>query len=585
MKRKAGSGGRLDLDEGVPVVAQDHSDVRVRDGAAGWDLVLTVVATLLGAAVLVRVAAFDSVLGRNESPSTLMSGTIVALAAILPLTAGIYAMRRHREVRRLRAEMARRALHDPLTGLPNRTYLTHSFADVLRKAQRGGGRVGVLFLDLDRLKLVNDTYGHEVGDKILIGITNRIQRLLPSGDVLIRYGGDEFVAICPSLITYESAERLAKRLISDLEQPFGVGQDRVRVSVSVGVALSEERCETPDEVIRDADAALYQAKAGGSGTFAVYDRSMRERLTPSTAERRLRQALQQGQFLLYYQPVVSMQTRQIVKVEALVRWEDPERGLVSPGEFIPALEDTGLIVPVGTWILEEACRQARAWELRLNNRARLAINVNVSARQLAQSDFPTVLGDALRRSQVSPDLITLEITEGALMYDVQGAWAVLRHARQLGVTLALDDFGTGFSSLTHLRKFKLDFLKIDKSFVDGLGISPEDTTIVEHIIGMARGLGMTTVAEGIETEEQDQLLRSLGCHLGQGYLYCPPRPPAAIEQLLRTPPPTPDDLRLDHVLPHGATSAAPAPVVSATVSPQVDVPGWYPQDAGRQPLH
>ncbi|OWY61744.1 hypothetical protein B7486_62170, partial [cyanobacterium TDX16] len=327
-------------------------------------------------------------------------------------------------------------------------------------------------------------------DQILVGITKRIRRLLAGGDVLVRYGGDEFVAICPSVITYESAERLAKRLISDLEAPFGVGQDRVRVSVSVGVALSEERCETPDEVIRDADAALYQAKAGGSGSFAVYDRSMRDRLTPSTAERRLRIALQQGQFLLYYQPVVSMQTGQIVKVEALVRWEDPERGMVSPGEFIPALEDTGLIVPVGTWILEEACRQARHWESTFTNRPPLAININVSARQLAQSDFSEVLTQALQRTRVSPSLITLEITEGALMYDVQGAWAVLRHARELGVTLALDDFGTGFSSLTHLRKFKLDYLKIDKSFVDGLGISPEDTTIVEHVIGMARGLGM-----------------------------------------------------------------------------------------------
>lgn len=542
-----------------------------RDGAAGWDLVLTALATLLGAAVLVRVAAFDSVLGRSERPSAIVAATVVALAAVLPLTAGVFALRRHREARRLRRELERRSRHDPLTGLPNRRFLQEGFPDLLRKAQRGGGRVGVLFLDLDRLKLVNDTYGHEVGDQVLVGIANRIRRVLHGGDVLVRYGGDEFVALCPSVITAESAERLAERLIQDLQAPFGVGQDRVRVSVSVGVALSEERCETPDEVVRDADAALYQAKAGGTGTYALYDRSMRERLTPSTAERRLRLALQQGQFVLYYQPVVSMQTGQIVKVEALVRWDDPERGMVSPGEFIPALEDTGLIVPVGTWILQEACRQARHWETSLNGRPPLAINVNVSARQLAQSDFPEVLSAAVHQAGVSPELITLEITEGALMYDLQGAWAVLRHARQLGVTLALDDFGTGFSSLTHLRKFKLDFLKIDKSFVDGLGHSPEDTTIVEHVIGMARGLGMTTVAEGIETQEQASLLKALGCHLGQGYLYCPPRPAAAIDQLLRTAEEgwTPE---VEQML----ATTRPAPVVPAPQPAQPAVPGWYP---------
>lgn len=557
--------------------ADERQEALGRDGAAGWDLVLLVLGTLVGAALLVRLAGSDSVLGQADSPSSFASAAVVALVAILPVTAGLFALRRHREARRLRNELLRRERHDALTGLPNRSFLQAGFAEVLRRSQRGGGRVGVLFLDLDRLKLVNDTYGHEVGDQVLLGITKRIQRLLAKGDVLVRYGGDEFVAVCPSVITYETAERLAQRLIDDLQAPFGVGQDRVRVSVSVGVALSEERCETPDEVVRDADAALYQAKARGSGTFAVYDRSMRERLTPSTAERRLRVALQQGQFLLYYQPVVSMQTRQVVKVEALVRWEDPERGLVSPAEFIPALEDTGLIVPVGAWILEEACRQARHWETTLTGRPPLAVNVNVSARQLAQSDFPDLLSGAIERSGVSPELITLEITEGALMYDVQGAWSVLRHARQLGVTLALDDFGTGFSSLTHLRKFKLDYLKIDKSFVDGLGHNPEDTTIVEHIIGMARGLGMTTVAEGIETEDQAALLRSLGCHLGQGYLYCPPRPPAAVEQLLKDSEREAWTPGLRTVLPTtGDTSGSPAPQAGA----QPAVPTWFPQDTG-----
>lgn len=546
-----------------------------RDGAAGWDLVLLVLAIVVGAVVVVELASSDGVFAGTEEPSATAAALVVAAVALLPVAAGLFALRRLREARRLRAELERRTRHDPLTGLPNRRFLGDGFAEVIRRSQRGGGRLGVLFLDLDRLKLVNDTYGHEVGDQVLVGITKRIRRLLAKGDVLVRYGGDEFVAICPSVITYESAERLAQRLISDLEAPFGVGQDRVRVSVSVGVALSEERCETPDEVVRDADAALYQAKARGSGTFAVYDRSMRERLTPSTAERRLRVALQQGQFLLHYQPVVSLQTQQVVKVEALVRWEDPERGMVSPGEFIPALEDTGLIVPVGTWILEEACRQARHWHSTFTGRPALAVNVNVSARQLAQSDFSEVLSSVLEGTGVDPSLITLEITEGALMYDVQGAWTVLRHARELGITLALDDFGTGFSSLTHLRKFKLDYLKIDKSFVDGLGISPEDTTIVEHVIGMARGLGMTTVAEGIESQQQADLLRSLGCHLGQGYHYCPPRPPAVVEALIRAADGETWSPAIKTVVPPSGTKA---PVVAPTLPKSPDVPPWFPQD-------
>ena len=308
---------------------------------------------------------------------------------------------------------------------------------------------------------------------------------------------------------------------------------------------------------------MYAAEAqGGNGVVAVFDDSIPDRITSSTAEKRLRQALDEEQFRLVYQPVVSLQTQRMVKVEALIRWDHPERGTVSPAEFIPALEETGLIVPVGTWILEEACRQARVWQQRYTHQAPLTVNVNVSARQLAQYDFVEVLRRTLERTGVDPGLICLEITEGALMHDVDAAWTMLRQAKGLGVYLALDDFGTGFSSLSFLRQFSLDIVKIDKSFVDGLGESREDTTIIEHVIGMARGIGMVTVAEGVETADQVRYLRSLQCHMAQGYFYSRPQNPDVIDRIMGQASVSADGWRPGQPTP---PSSAPAPAVGTVV--------------------
>lgn len=547
--------------------AKASAPEQTRSDAAGRDLAWAVVGCVAVVVVAVLVGLGATVTGWLVD-ATVDVSALVALLVVLPVAAVVLARRRHRDAQQLREELDRRALHDPLTGLPNRRFLNEHFDQIIRRSQRGGGQVAVMVLDIDRLKNVNDAHGREVGDHLVVAVTTRLRELVAEGDTVIRYGGGEFVVICPDTTGGPSVERLAANVISGLEAPFSIGHDRIRLVANIGITIAEENCTQPDDLIRDAHSALRQAKQKDGGGYAMFDRSLAQRVTPSTTERRLREALERGQFVLHYQPVVSLQTQRMVKVEALIRWQDPERDLVPPGEFIPALEDTGLIVPVGDWVLEEACRQAKRWQDLYADRAPLAVTLNVSTRQLAQYNFPDVLTRALTVTQVDPSLICLEITEGALMHDVEAAWTMLRTAKTSGVALALDDFGTGFSSLSFLRKFSMDILKIDKSFVDGLGHSREDTTIVEHLIGMARGLGMVTVAEGVETADQVKYLRSLDCHMAQGFYYCKPQPADVIDQIMGEPSTsgwTPDQARQAVTGPGGA-----APTAAATIG--IDAP-------------
>ena len=513
--------------------AKRSSPRNERSGDAGRDLAWAVVGCVAGVVLAVLVGLGATVTDAlKHSPVDLSA--VIGLVLVLPVAAIVVARRRYRDANAVRDELDRLALHDPLTGLPNRRFLNERFEQIIRRSQRSGGRVAIFVLDLDRLKNVNEAHGREAGDQLIVAVSTRLAELVGEASTVVRYGGGEFVVICPDTTGGPAAERLAAGMIEGLEAPFTMGHDRVRLAAHIGIAIAEENCSQPDDLIRDAHSALNKAKQGPGG-YAMFDRSIAQRVTPSTTERRLREALERGQFRLHYQPVVSLQTQRMVKVEALIRWEDPERGLVSPGEFIPALEETGLIVPVGTWVLEEACRQAKRWQEGYADRAPLAVTLNVSTRQLAQYDFPDVLTRVLTLTQVDPSLICLEITEGALMHDVEAAWTMLRTAKTSGVALALDDFGTGFSSLSFLRKFSMDILKIDKSFVDGLGHSREDTTIVEHLIGMARGRGMVTVAEGVETADQVKYLRSLDCHMAQGFYYCKPQPAEVIDQIMGEP--------------------------------------------------
>ena len=539
------------------------------NGRAGRDLGWIVAFTIVVAGLSMTTGAISSALAvANDLAGHNLDG-IVALFLMLPFGATVYAVRRYRDADAARHKLHELSFHDTLTGLPNRRFLGEGFDDMLHASRKVNGRVGVFFIDLDGFKKVNDTWGHEVGDQLMVAVADRLKNAVGPNDRVVRYGGDEFVALCPEVTSSLSTERVAKRILSLIESPFEFGEDRLRISASIGIALTEERCLRPDEVLRDADIAMYQAKALGPGRFAVYDRSMGDHLTPSSAERRLRAALENREFRLFYQPIVSLWTNRLVGVEAQLRWLDPERGTIDPEEFMPALEESGLIVPIGNWIVEEVCAQSRRWQDAYPDRPAVNIKMSVSARQLAQATFVQHLEDSLASSGADPDRISLEITEGALMYDVQSAWSTLREAKALGISLALDDFGTGYSSLSYLRQFSLDLLKVDESFVDGIGHSREDTTIVEHVIGMARSLGIVTVAEGVTTEAQAQQLRAMNCDLAQGNYFSEPQPPSVIDELLTRGtgdewvPPAPSGERIPRA---GLASSAPvvAPVSRTT---------------------
>ncbi|MEO6988121.1 MAG: bifunctional diguanylate cyclase/phosphodiesterase [Aquihabitans sp.] len=428
----------------------------------------------------------------------------------------MYARRRYNEAIGVRKELIWLSLHDALTGLPNRRLLTEWLRTAIQESQTRNSQAAVLFVDLDRFKYVNDTHGHEIGDRLMRAVARRLVEVVGDRGRLVRFGGDEFVIIATGVHASTTMVRLAEEIIRAVQVPFTVGNESLRISASIGIALAEHRGVNPDDVLRDADVAMYQAKLSGPGQVVTFDRSMTTRLTPATAEEVIRAALENREFHLYYQPVVDLHTGHIVGAEALLRWITNGSVAMSPGDFIPILEETGLIVPVGTWVLQEACRQAARLS-DLFDGPPLTITVNVSARQIAQVGFVDEVARALETSGAEPSQIHLEITEGALMHDVESAWAALRRVKSLGVKLALDDFGTGYSSLSYVRRFSLDMLKIDKSFIDGIVTSPEDRAIVQHVVGLAHALGMSTVAEGVEQPEQLQVLRMLGCELAQGY--------------------------------------------------------------------
>jgi diguanylate cyclase (GGDEF)-like protein/PAS domain S-box-containing protein len=433
----------------------------------------------------------------------------------------------------LEEELAHQAFHDSLTGLSNRAVFLDRVNHALARSARHGQRLAVLLLDLDGFKTINDSLGHDVGDELLVAVGARIQACARTSDTVARLGGDEFAVLLEDDVDDPRSRSAADRLLNELSMPFSVGSREVFIGASIGIAVTGGGNGQTDELIRNADTAMYAAKAAGRGRYEVFRPDMHERaLEQFEVQADLRRAIDAGEFKLHYQPVIDFGAGAIEGVEALVRWEHPVRGLLQPADFIRIAEETGLIVPIGKWVLGEACRQTVEWRAQQPGGSKLWVSVNLSTRQLFERDLVGVVREILEESGLEPNALVLEITEGSLMEGVTETIEKLRGLKDLGVRLAIDDFGTGSSSLGYLRQFPIDILKIDKSFVDDVATGSEGPALVFAIIEMAKTLNLGTVAEGIEQSDQLNELVAAGCGSGQGFLFARPLIPSALETLL-----------------------------------------------------
>jgi diguanylate cyclase (GGDEF)-like protein len=434
---------------------------------------------------------------------------------------------------RTEEEVRHAALHDALTGLPNRTLALDRLEGALARRRRDGRDVAVLLLDLDLFKLVNDSYGHGTGDDLLVTLAPRLQDAVRPSDTVARLGGDEFLIVCEQLEGAHAAIQVAERVSHAVSQPIVLRSGEHFVTASIGIAMADSADRETETLIRDADAAMYRAKERGRGRFELFDDLLRERvLTRLRTETELRRALERDELRVVFQPVVDLGDGSVVAVEALVRWQHPDRGLLEPMEFIPVAEDSGLIGPLGRWVLEAACREGAALQKRFPRPDPLLLCVNTSAHQIADAAFPAEVAAIARRSGLAPGSLALEITETVLMEEAHAPVTVLAQLRDYGLRLMLDDFGTGYSSLGYLKRFPLDVVKVDRSFIAGLGRDDEDSAIVAAVISMAHTLGLTVVAEGVERDEQVDQLRRLGCDRVQGRLLARPLPAGELEVLI-----------------------------------------------------
>jgi len=441
------------------------------------------------------------------------------------------------ERRALRERLAYAAIHDPLTTLPNRVLFMDRLETSLSRAARQGRQVAVIFLDLDRFKLVNDGMGHAAGDRLLETVAQRLQRIMRPSDTVARFGGDEFVVMCDEITDASVAVEIAERLMEALSPAISLAEGETFVTASLGLALSGGDRDTAASLLRDADTAMYMAKERGRARIEVFEpKSHAMVLDRMRIRNELHGAVERGEFRVYYQPIVELSTGRVTCVESLLRWQHPERGLLHPGEFLTMAEESGLITPIGAWVLEESCRQAVAWteERRRDGLGGdpISVSVNLSPRQLIEPNLVEEVAAIVARTGIPPETVWLEITEGALAADTESTLGVLRRLRALGVRLAIDDFGTGYASLGHLKSFPVEVLKIDRSFMAGLGRGAEDATIVSSVIALAASLGLDCVAEGIEQPYQLEELRSLGCAFVQGFLLGVPLPALVLGEQL-----------------------------------------------------
>jgi len=427
------------------------------------------------------------------------------------------------ERRSIAERLEYQAIHDPLTGLPNRLLFVDRLEVALLRAKRTGLGVSVLFLDLDRFKVVNDSLGHAAGDTLLEAVSERIKSSVRPNDTIARFGGDEFVVLCEDISDERQTNEIANRLLESINRPIMLREGEVYVTASIGIARSLTGEDTPETILRDADTAMYRAKDGGRNRSEVFDERTHARAVANleTGNGMFR-ALSENEFRMRYQPIISLKSGRLSGFEALVYWQHPERGHVGPNDFITLAEETGVIVPLGLRILEEACTEIARWNSFSKQSAHLTMSVNLSPRQLAEPTFVEEVRKILERTKVNPARIWFEITENALMVDADSTIAMLDQLKNLGVHFEVDDFGTGFSSLSYLKKFPVDALKIDQGFVDGLGRDPEDSAIVTAVVSLSHALGLQAIAEGVETPLQMAELKTLGCEYAQGYLFARP---------------------------------------------------------------
>jgi diguanylate cyclase (GGDEF)-like protein len=437
------------------------------------------------------------------------------------------------ERRTLEHELAHRTRHDPLTELPNRVMLVEWLQQAIEHISIDDF-AGLVLLDIDHFKIVNDSLGYDAGDELLAVAARRVERVLRSGDRLARLGGDELAVVCHGACRVDDVITLARRVRGVFDEAFVLSTgEEVFLGASVGVVVSTGPDDTPARLLRDADVVVFSAKELGRGRVEVFDDAMRERtVRRMEVESALRRALVRGEFRVHYQPLVHVERSEVIGFEALVRWEHPEKGLMPPDEFLGIAEETGLIVPIGAWVLQEACAQAARWAVESSNERRLTVAVNFSARQLLDPDILSIVDGALAAAGLDPSLLVVEITESSLMDHREHVVPVLHALAHRHVRIGIDDFGTGHSALGHLKSLPIDTLKIDQSFVDALGKDPEDAAIVRAVVNLGHAFGLTVTAEGIETDAQLEELRDLGCDLGQGYYFARPQPGEIVKALV-----------------------------------------------------
>jgi diguanylate cyclase (GGDEF)-like protein len=439
------------------------------------------------------------------------------------------------ERRAFEEQLQHQAFHDPVTGLANRALFVERVRHAVARSRRDEDGIGVVFVDLDDFKTVNDSLGHAAGDQVLIEVAQRLTGSIRASDTAARFGGDEFAILLEGIASVQEAADAAERVLEAMTAPMRLDHKELVIRASLGISLVEPgEPADAEELVRNADAAMYIAKRDGKGGYRLFEPAMHEGVLARLELRAdLQRALQRDEFELHYQPVVRLEDGTVSGVEALIRWRHPERGLVAPGDFVPFAEETGLIVPIGRWVLREGCRQARALQNLHSGGEPLTMAINLSAKQLQHSDIVADVRDALDESGLDPEHLTLEITETVLMTDANLAVRRLEELKELGVRLALDDFGTGYSSLSHLSRFPVDVLKMDRSFLSE-GASPKASELATAVVALGGTLSLEVVAEGIELPEQWDTLRDLGCDLGQGFYFARPMSADAAVDFLRS---------------------------------------------------